>query len=60
MFKAAHAREDATLYWHLNDTYIGKTTASHQISLAVAPGTYLLTLIDDEGNQKKIRFEVKE
>ncbi len=60
VFKAAHAREDATLYWHLNDTYIGKTTASHQISLAVAPGTYLLTLVDDEGNQKKIRFEVKE
>ena len=39
-----------------NDT---ATTENHQISCSVSQGKHLLTLIDNEGNQKKIQFEVK-
>lgn len=59
IFKAAHARRDAILYWHLDETYLGETYETHQISCQVAPGKHILTLIDDEGNQKKIQFYVK-
>lgn len=59
IFKAAHARREATIYWHLDETYLGETTENHQISCLVPPGKHLLTLIDNEGNQKKIQFEVK-
>ena len=59
IFKAAHARRDATIYWHLDESYLGETTENHQISCSVGQGKHLLTLIDNEGNQKKIQFEVK-
>ena len=59
IFRAAHARPDATLYWHLNETYVGETRGDHSLSLSIKPGAYTLTLVDDEGGQKKIRFEVK-
>lgn len=59
IFKAAHARRDATIYWHLDESYLGETTDNHQISCSVSQGKHLLTLIDNEGNQKKIQFEVK-
>ena len=59
IFKAAHARRDATIYWHLDESYLGETTENHQISCSVSQGKHLLTLIDNEGNQKKIQIEVK-
>ena len=59
IFKAAHARRDATIYWHLDESYLGETSENHQISCSVSQGKHLLTLIDNEGNQKKIQFEVK-
>ena len=59
VFKAAHARPDAILYWHLDDTYIGETMDHHQISSSAPPGKHRLTLVDDQGNRKTISFEVK-
>lgn len=59
IFKAAHARPDATIYWHLDKTYLGETTENHQIACSAAPGKHLLTLTDNSGNQRKILFEVK-
>lgn len=59
VFKTAHARPDAILYWHLDETYIGETTDHHQISSSASPGKHRLTLIDNQGNRKTISFEVK-
>lgn len=59
VFEAAHARPEAIIYWHLDERYLGETGGKHQIATIVEPGKHLLTLIDDEGNQRKILFEVK-
>lgn len=59
IFKAAHGRNDATLYWHLDDEFLGETQGQHQITCRPAPGKHMLTLIDTWGNQRKIMFEVK-
>lgn len=59
IFKAAHGRNDATLYWHLDEDYLGETNGQHQIVCRPQAGKHLLTLIDTWGNQRKIMFEVK-
>lgn len=59
VFKAAHARPNAVLYWHVDHAYLGETTEPHQIACRIEPGKHLLTIIDDAGHQKKIVFEVK-
>lgn len=59
VFKAAHARSEAVLYWHLDREYLGETNPPHEMACQALPGKHLLTLVDDEGNQRKILFEVK-
>lgn len=59
IFKAAHSRDDAVIYWHLDNEYLGETRGQHQIACQPSSGKHLLTLIDSWGNQRKILFEVK-
>ena len=59
VFKAAHSREDATLYWHLDDTYLGETSGKHEMACRPDVGTHLLTVIDEQGNQRKTIFKIK-
>lgn len=59
VFRAAHARSDATIYWHLDADYLGETHGDHQIACSASVGKHLLTLVDERGNQRKILFEVK-
>ena len=58
VFRAAHHNENATLWWHLDNTYVGETTFRHELRLAPAPGQHTLTVVDDEGNSAFVRFTV--
>lgn len=59
VFKAAHAKVDATIYWHLDKEFIGSTTEHHQISCLASKGNHILTLVDDSGSRRVIEFSVK-
>jgi penicillin-binding protein 1C len=58
IFEAAHRRPDATLYWHLDQSYLGATTTFHQQALDITPGTHVVTVVDEQGNRLARRFEV--
>ena len=58
VFRAAHHSSGATLWWHLDNTYVGETTFRHELRLAPAPGKHTLTVVDDEGNSASVRFTV--
>ncbi len=60
VFRAAHHRSDATLWWHLDNEYIGETRFLHERKLAPAPGKHTLTVVDGEGNTAFVRFTVAE
>lgn len=49
VFEAAHQSPDATLYWHIDDVFVGSTTKIHQISLIPTAGKHLLTVVDNTG-----------
>ena len=59
VFRAAHHRSDATLWWHLDNHYIGETRFLHERKLAPAPGKHTLTVVDGEGNTAFVRFSVQ-
>jgi penicillin-binding protein 1C len=59
VFKAADGRPDAKVYWHVDNLYLGMTVTNHQMACAVKPGKHILALVDDQGNQRKIMFEVQ-
>ncbi len=58
VFEAVHRDREAKLYWHLDDRYLGATRVFHQQALDVAPGSHVITVVDDRGNRLTRRFEV--
>ena len=59
VFRAAHADPSATLYWHIDDEFIGETTGEHELRVDPAPGEHRLTLIDEQGARRVHLFTVK-
>jgi penicillin-binding protein 1C len=59
VFKAAHTRSDAVVYWHIDDNYLGETVVRHEISCAPGLGAHTLTLVDDRGYRRSLNFEVR-
>ena len=60
VFRVAHHRPDATLWWHLDQTYVGETRFLHELRLAPPVGKHSLTVVDDKGNSLSIVFTVAE
>lgn len=58
VFEAVHRDNDATLYWHLNDEFIGSTQIFHQQALDIKPGIHRITLVDNQGNRLVRKLEV--
>ena len=58
VIEASHLNPEATLYWHLDDEFIGSTRKEHKQSLMLSKGTYRLTLIDEQGNHTTRKFTV--
>jgi penicillin-binding protein 1C len=58
IFVASHKSEDATLFWHLDNTYIGSTQHYHQIALAPVVGKHIITIVDENGNSISRKFEI--
>ncbi len=53
IFKVAHRSSETKLYWYLDANFIGMTETFHELSLQPLPGNYLLTVVDQEGNELK-------
>jgi penicillin-binding protein 1C len=60
VFRVAHHSADASVFWHLDQSFVGKTRFIHELRLAPAPGKHTLTVVDGEGNTASIRFTVAE
>ena len=60
VFRVAHHRSDATLWWHLDQTYVGETRFLHELRLAPPLGRHTLTVVDGDGNSATIRFTIAE
>lgn len=58
LLKLAHQQNNATVYWYLDDTYMGKTENFHELILDIEPGDYILTAVDNSGNRIQQKLEV--
>ncbi|MDM8003724.1 MAG: penicillin-binding protein 1C [Bacteroidota bacterium] len=52
----AHRRRNATVYWHLDNHYIGMTKYLHQTEIRVGEGEHVITAVDDEGMTVSRKF----
>ena len=59
VLKVTHSDKESTLFWYLNETYMGKTTKFHELAIQPKEGEYLITVIDEFGNEVKKLIEIK-
>lgn len=58
LFQAAHRRAGATIFWHLDDSYLGSTRDIHQMAASPSPGNHKLVIVDEQGNSSTRYFKV--
>lgn len=58
VFQLAHRNPDATVHWHLDETFLGTTHTFHTFELDADIGPHLLTLVDENGNRLEQKFEI--
>ncbi|WP_043706715.1 penicillin-binding protein 1C [Tenacibaculum ovolyticum] len=58
ILKVTHASADATLYWYLNDVFIGNTNQYHEQAIIPVKGNHKITVIDNLGNEKTRLIEI--
>lgn len=49
VFEIAHRNPQKTIFWTLNDTFLGQTRLNHQMPIDVERGTYTLRCVDEDG-----------
>ena len=47
-----------SLFWHLDETYVGRTELLHQLAVDIAPGLHTVSVVDGDGIRISRRFEV--
>lgn len=57
IFEVAHRKPNITVYWHIDNEYIGSTFGIHQMGLRPSVGEHILTLVDENGHTLEQRFE---
>ena len=60
VFSAVHSSETESLFWHLDDSYLGETKFIHDMSFRAGKGKHVILLKDRKGVEKRIVFEVLE
>ena len=54
----AHHVKNTTVYWHLDQKYIGETRFIHQMTVRPSSGKHSITAVDDSGNSLSIVIDI--
>lgn len=60
IFHLAHRNPDTTVFWHMDNEYLGETRYIHQMILVPEPGHHTVTVVDVAGNCLSVSFDVAE
>ena len=58
LLQAVHRQPGMTLYWHLDEQYLGATKLFHEQSVSLEPGWHKLKLVDQQGYELARWFQV--
>lgn len=51
ILKIAHSKPETSIFWYLNETFIGTTKGIHEIAISPQEGEYKMTAVDAFGNE---------
>ncbi|NOZ13685.1 MAG: penicillin-binding protein 1C [Acidobacteria bacterium] len=56
--RVSHRQADATIFWYLDDRYLGLTRKIHEMPVRTNPGWHTLYVVDENGNHASVRFHL--
>lgn len=59
ILKASHRNPKMTLFWHLDNVYLGSTTGLHTMEIVPTDGKHVIVVVDEDGNTIRREFEIK-
>ncbi len=59
VLKLAHTQPDTTVFWYLNDLYMGTTQTFHEFAILPEAGIHTITVVDEFGNEVVQTIEVR-
>lgn len=60
VLKIAHSKPESTVFWYLNETYIGTTKDIHELAILPKQGKHIITVVDEFGNDAKRQISISE
>ena len=58
VFEAAHRKQSSTIFWHIDNSYLGSTKSIHEMGFNISEGKHILTLVDELGNSITRNFTI--
>ncbi|HWV16494.1 MAG TPA: penicillin-binding protein 1C [Cellvibrio sp.] len=58
LLRAVHRNNQAKIFWHLDDNYLGESKVFHEQTVALEPGMHKLLLLDEQGYKLERWFKV--
>ncbi|MCK7537072.1 MAG: hypothetical protein MZV63_41990 [Marinilabiliales bacterium] len=49
IFQVAHRVSEKTIFWHIDNEYVGSTKDIHEMGITIKEGKHTLTLVDENG-----------
>ncbi len=57
--KLAHPKPETTVYWYLDEKFIGETSQFHEMGMVAPAGNHKITVIDTMGNEAMVSFTIE-
>lgn len=58
ILKVAHSKPEITVFWYVDEAYLGSTKDIHEMSIMPSFGKHTLTVVDELGNEAKRVIEI--
>ncbi len=58
ILEIAHRVPKTSIYWHLDEEYLGKTMNRHQMGIRADKGEHIVTAVDERGEMISVKFVV--
>ncbi len=60
ILKIAHSKPESTLFWYVDNTFVGSTKDIHDIAILPKQGIHMITVVDEFGNEVKRKITISD
>ena len=58
ILKIAHSKPESTVFWYVDDTFLGSTKDIHEFAMKPKKGKHIITVVDEFGNEAKRQIDI--